>query len=697
MDLDEPPTLEGGEEDDGFGHIRPEDLSDEEDPITVAEEFHENLVTETKRKADTLDESMNEAASSQWEKLFQHSRQSIATSSTAALLYPWQKGFAAKVFSNASHLKPFELKVPRLFEPAVSSTPTVSDINADLIVKRLDNIQGAWTSVSHRLTNLSFHKSQESKRQLALDKWKTVLLLGPEHSKLGRKLLSELLAFKGDNYLDAVLLDSFSRKSTATLSKRGGHILEFFAYCHSVSIQPLPISEPALYDFLRTVRAAKSATSVKSTVESIVFSIGVLGLDGAKEASQSERIVGLSHRLQLTKRPTKQAKPLHRKQIIALERTLMNPKACLQDRVMAGHCLWATHGRLRWNDSLFASSVELDINADSGEGFVEAETLVTKTSTTAQKKTTFLPQVAPIRGLELDDWASKWLQLRLKAGLRQPGELDDEGNLYPLITSVDGGGNFSDNPLSTGDASTWLREIISKGIDSTTMPVEGCTSHCLKATTLAWLSKWGKALPYDRKLLGYHADANESSMRTYSRDVVSGSLRKYQSMLLEVSVGTFDPDASRSGYFPGENLKTVRPAMNLSTGTKVTEEPVTSPFALSDDQSVEAEVEQTVEPFVKPVESVTSDDSYSSSNDPENIPLSKLLQENKRLARKPAQAVGIVRFVHSRLGTVHAGHKDDPLKLACGRCVHAGFKEVLEHDHELNFDYLECSVCFGKN
>ena len=83
-----PELVDGDNDDDRFGHVRPEDLS--EDPKAAADSFHESLVSENKRKAESLDVSMNEVANSEWEKLFQHSQQAIATSSTAALLYPWQ-------------------------------------------------------------------------------------------------------------------------------------------------------------------------------------------------------------------------------------------------------------------------------------------------------------------------------------------------------------------------------------------------------------------------------------------------------------------------------------------------------------------------------------------------------------------------------------------------------------------------------
>jgi hypothetical protein len=311
---------------------------------------------------------------------------------------------------------------------------------------------------------------------------------------LGRKLLADILSLKSDNHIDTVLEDVFAKKATATLSKRGSHLLEYFEFCRKKSVQPLPLDESHFYAYLKSERSTKSATSAKSSKESIAFTISTLGLDGADSIAKSERVMGLCHRLNLLKSPTKQSKLLTRRNVLTLERTLYNPKAWLPDRVFAGHALWCLYGRLRWMDSQFSEGMNLDLSEDS-KGYLESSSLRTKTSTTAQKKTTLLPQLAPADGLEVQTWPRKWLALRQRAKLAKPATRDSNGELLPLLLIVGNDGQFGRTPLSSSEASRWLREILSNSLDSDEQSSEGISSHSLKSTTLAWTSKHGGASP----------------------------------------------------------------------------------------------------------------------------------------------------------------------------------------------------------
>ena len=80
---------------------------------------------------------------------------------------------------------------------------------------------------------------------------------------------------------------------------------------------------------------------------------------------------------------------------------------------------------------------------------------------------------------------------------------------------------------------------------------ECVTSHSLKCTTLSWCSKYGLDEP-TRTLLGHH-ELPGKSMQCYSRDLLARPLAKHQAMLLNVRLGNFLPDCSRSGRFVGKN------------------------------------------------------------------------------------------------------------------------------------------------
>jgi hypothetical protein len=56
--------------------------------------------------------------------------------------------------------------------------------------------------------------------------------------------------------------------------------------------------------------------------------------------------------------------------------------------------------------------------------------------------------------------------------------------------------------------------------------------------------------PHVRKLLGYDLDHHEVTLATYSRDLLAEPLRQLKSLLTEIQLGQFIPDATRSGYIP---------------------------------------------------------------------------------------------------------------------------------------------------
>ena len=664
-----------------------------------------------------LDGQMAAAVNREWETLVDAA---MSRQTATAIKLPWEKGFASKVWGTSQSALQ-SLPTPRLLQfPALPSDPS-SQVNtkesADF-EDTLSSIPGAWLAVAKRMSDLKFHQSEDDRRQIALSKWRQILLLSPKHSRLGRRLLTELLAFKSDSYLEQVLKDVFARKATNTLMKRADNLLQYIGFCELIKVDPFPFDEPVFYRFLCEVRAQAAATSCKSSLESVNFS-EIIGLDGVSEISESERILGVCHRLQLTKRVTKRSEVLSRQDVVCLERTLMDPECWLPDRVMAGHCLFCLFGRLRWRDSIWIVSAVIDRGLEGG-GYLECGTQTSKTSNTAQKKSSILPIVVPLCLLETTDWAGKWIQLREKSGLPDIGSRDDEGYLLPAMPTVLKSGSFTSQPLDSTSAGVWLREIISTGPHKSYSNPKGKTSHGLKSTTLSWVSKHGSLQPYERKILGYHCDQNESSMHIYSRDVIAGPMRKYETVISDVAFGIFDPDASRSGYFPSSSdSKIPKPAPVLSgslesheegispeewvllTGKPEEKAVVSLEEPLGPDQTeLEAEDDQVflVESEHSDKSSQSGSDSCSDSNPDEDI----LLKDLSPIAVNPRvpdslpsdSSLPEKRFIHCRLLTMHASHHSLVNKLACGRTLHEGFRLLSGEGPE--FPYPKCADCFVK-
>jgi len=667
--------------------------------------------------SQNIDNQMAKAVDLEWQSLVSSS---LTRPDNPALKFPWERGFAGRVLSPQSPLASIRLPIPAFIPSfqelaqtaATSSGPQEKPDSA--VQAAMASHPASWKMVSKRIEGLTFNQSESSKRQIALTRWKSIVAESPAHSRLGRKLLSELIQFKSDGYLDRILEDVFSKKATGTLNKRGAHILEFFKYCKDCSEEPLPLSESTFYRFLTEIRAKKAPTASKSSKESIAFS-EIVGLDGAKEIISSERILGLCHKLELTKRPTVQSDTLSRAEVVCLERTLGDPQAWLPDRVKAGHDLFCTFGRLRWKDSQWIESAEIDVD-ENGNGFLECRTLYTKTSNTAKKRTTFLPVVVPLNLLETSNWAEKWLQVRERSGLPEIGSRDSEGFMLPAMPNIDHNGNWSNTPLSASDASKWLRELVSKGPHAPTVqsgksrrPRGNLSSHGLKATTLSWISKHGSATPYERKILGYHVDPQDGSMHVYSRDAVSGPIRKLITVIEDVSFGIFDPDSTRSGYFSKPEAKTGQSSVEESPNEDwvLPARPALHEFDPTPRLGHELEAENSAGKKARiedagagQPDSPSSGSSSSSStanSGEEDVLLKDLLpvpKDEGEWIRRASSKLGDKRFVHVRLKTLHAGHSTEQNKLACSRTLHDGYKLYVGSEEE--FSYPRCSDCFGK-
>ena len=177
-----------------------------------------------------------------------------------------------------------------------------------------------------------------------------------------------------------------------------------------------------------------------------------------------------------------------------------------------------------------------------GRGFIEGRTSYTKTSNSTRKRNRFLAMAAPSHGLLDTPWAESWLAVRLALGL----EVGRDKAFMPAIRP--NGSGFYKTPMTASDGTKFLRQLLLKygGFDWADLLRIG--SHSCKSCVLSWMAKFGADLCI-RRLLGYHAGPQDTSVLTYSRDAMSEPLRQMQKVLDSVSTGVFMPDSTRSGRF----------------------------------------------------------------------------------------------------------------------------------------------------
>ncbi|CAE7265821.1 unnamed protein product, partial [Symbiodinium sp. CCMP2456] len=215
------------------------------------------------------------------------------------------------------------------------------------------------------------------------------------------------------------------------------------------------------------------------------------------------------------------------------------------DRVCAGFFCFAVYARARYSDAQASAALQLDIlEADGCHGFLEASVTRSKTSYSLERKTRYLPVVAPVMGVRADPWGVVWHELLLKLGV----ELKEGAPLLPVPLQ---GGGFQQLPVSAEHAGQLLRELLRRELgDSAAINALG--THSLKRTILSWLAKYGVAREI-RAILGYHSTDCGTEI-IYARDTLSGPLRLMQEVIEAVTFGRFRPDATRSGYFASEKL-----------------------------------------------------------------------------------------------------------------------------------------------
>ena len=577
---------------------------------------------------------------------------------------PWERGIMSSIFGERIKQTVFQrVAMPPCHSYSSSSTVAVDVCNHAIVP--VIHSDAVWTTVAKRVQNIKFNDHLEARREYALSKWRTLLQIDSKHSELGRILLNDVLALQDDKQIVRTIEDVFCHKSTATLLKRANSLSKYVLWTTRRGMRPYPIQESQVYQYLNE-HSGVSPSFASSLKEALNFSQGTLGLDGSKKASESPRISGLCRKRILERRPLEQAQVLTVKQVKQLESFLENDNKDRLDRCFIGHCLFCLFARARWSDSMFIKRFHLDIQDETQNGFVQGDTLVSKTSTTVAKKRRFLPLTAVTEGISSNTWAQSWFQLRIDCNLPEPD------GTKPVIAHVLKNGTFGKAPLSTTDASKWLRDII-KTFGHKSEDVKRISTHSLKATTLSWCAKAGIS-EETRRTLGYHIQPGSISLLHYSRDCLSGPLRELEKVLALIREGTFFPDASRSGYFPPRPKAVAAPRLD--------------PMQSKIGQLVQLESDDEL------IASNSSERSHSHDMSDDEQLAKAVPTENETISRRRSQHAGSQFFVHSRWKTLHVSHSSDMNKLACGRAISGTYRPVYQYPE---FVYTHCITCLGPN
>ena len=343
------------------------------------------------------------------------------------------------------------------------------------------------------------------------------------------------------------LRDMFGSKSPHTVEKRAASLLRFYKWLQSEAfldeqVREEPLSPTAsVYRFCRHVSAGiKGKLAAQGFVQALTFVRFVLAVPGV-QTCLSPRVQGLADRMAGEHEPSNQARDLTVLEVIFLEECLADTSLHLLDRFAAGVFLFQIYARNRWSDIRFVKTFEFDVLQIQGEtkGYIEGRAKDVKLSNRKKKQTLFMPLVAPVRMVHPSIvWGTAWQSVS-----QQVGRSFTQDPVGPLLPAIGPDGSWLKRTVDSAEASDWLTKLLQKREPS----LSRVTTHSLKHTTLGWLSKFG-IHGETQTLLAHHSTGALSTL-AYSRDALSGPLRKLETLLSQVRIGAFCPDSTRSGYW----------------------------------------------------------------------------------------------------------------------------------------------------
>ena len=629
-----------------------------------------------------------------------------------ALNLPWDDPMWAPVFGKAAKLD-FGKRFVRA--PHATNALSVLDSTPLETARSKCHQQEAYLKAVRQLRDVDWFEADEAYSHRALNRWRYIVEHNFHGSKVGLQLMRLMDDGANEVQIQNSLLDTFGIRSPSTLMKRACSLLKFIYW--NVEHNPLregknlpgyPFEEVDVYQYLLYLRdTGASATTASSLLQALNFAAHVVGIAGAKEASKSARVQGAAARMFVLKRPLTQRKPLTKQMIMALENATVYSKSVV-DRVAAGTFTWMLYARARFSDAQRAEKMIIDLTQSTNRGYIELHSRRVKTSSTKEKRSTFLPMTAVTRGLTGLDWGRSWILARATSGL----SIEDFGST-PLLPAPSLAGGWCLRPLTSGEATAWMIELINQhGVEVG----PGFGTHSLKATLLSWCAKRG--LPPDVRLaLGYHSQVGQDSTLTYSRDALARPLRKLESMLSEVRLGVFDPDANRSGRLQDNQTSSSGSAglrdselTDIPIPTSVpdddplgkdlgirygpTEEWESDWYALQSEEPTLPEDDVVLDLAPEGAVDSSSDDSSSGHSDSDGIEVDRraeslVVASKKRVFRHTRE--DFVLYQHVKYGTLHLASQQGG-KSKCGRPMGQYYKAL---PSEPEFDWPMCRHCYA--
>lgn len=471
----------------------------------------------------------------------------VSSADLQSVMLPWETNFALQIFGEPNDILP---SLPSVSVDAFSSSRS-GDVVDELIESAQETVGNcAQSSIFPAVIRCIDDKSHAEQCDSLMDAAINKLLIVLRHSLLasvvGRQIVvlgSEDQQSTGEFEIVSAVLGT---KSPFTVVKRANSLLSFLRWFAKQGFDSAnPFTEEYVWSYFQYLQSVSApATRAAACLSAFRFARHVLGFDSLEEVIASRRILGLSEKLYSGKRLLRQALPLTVRQMQKLHEIVLEERRNVIDRCAAAYFLIATYGRCRHSDLVDIHSIVPD--HDSNGGFLEVKTSHHKTGRGAEKQTQLLPILVPAIGITGEPWLLKASQIFSCCGIALEGHVF--GPLFPA-PSISSETIFGKRPLSSSEASSYLRALLELPEPPSMSDEQIVSSHSCKVTTLSWAAKFGLSA-MTRSILGRHTSATTETFAIYSRDLCVAPARELQEVIRCIHHGSFLPDALRSEYFP---------------------------------------------------------------------------------------------------------------------------------------------------
>lgn len=516
----------------GDDHVKKVDFNVEDLPImdmNVVDVAHDDLA-----------EHVDALAGSKRQKTHEFAREALKSTNLQIFKYPWERGRLKKFFSNeplVSVRTPSLKAGGRNFVGLELQVDASGHISATTSVKPVQKSESVFSSVVKKLDDVPVMEDRDAQRKRAIEGWWNLLAFSLVSSTIGLKVSVEATIDTVVQCAHKILDAVFAVKSPGTLMRRLYSIQSFEQWCiEKFSEHWLPVTEFRAWQYVCFLKESNAApTKAGSFLEALRFSWFLLGVEGSGECERSLRIKGISSQMRASKKPWRPADLLRLDEVQRLHDVLADASQPLGDRTFAGHMLHMLYGRARWSD--FNCVTDLFIDSDCQ--YLECSTRYHKGGRSAEMKSRLLPIVAPAKGIDHNNWAVQYLQVRKLAGLELAP--DEHGPLLPAPLNEQAT-CWASRALTSEEGSAFLRKML----DAPKTTSRRLSTHSMKSTVLSWASKYGLG-DTSRAVLARHVSSVATATAVYSRDLLSPVLREMDSMLSAIRTGLFHPDRTRSG------------------------------------------------------------------------------------------------------------------------------------------------------